>query len=252
MTCRAVAVFTFVAGLLFGFRADAALVTYDASSGLPPESVGWVYHDEAIPPATVTVSGGVLNLGSTLENRAFWDIDLVGFGASGSEGMFMESTLRINSESHSVTGRGMEIITLGRSDGVTGSSIAVYAWEDRIFVQDTADTTVGTHFLDTTDGFHTYRAEILDDAFWIFVDNVLVLSGSTPIGPFGTPISYAKFGDGSEFSDNNTDWTTIVVGTLDEIGGPSIPEPSSLTLLALGACGIAGRGLRRRVRKQPD
>lgn len=48
---------------------DAATITYDASSGLLPQSVGWTYTDQATPPANAGVSGGILTLNSGVGNR---------------------------------------------------------------------------------------------------------------------------------------------------------------------------------------
>jgi hypothetical protein len=80
-------------------RTEAAIVTYDASSGLLPQSSGWIFTDQNNPSSTVSVSGGILTHESTLSNRAFWDLDLDAVnGTPGDSGVFMESTLKIVTE----------------------------------------------------------------------------------------------------------------------------------------------------------
>ena len=209
--------------------AAANIVEYDASSGLLPQSVGWSYSDQATPPASATVSGGILTLSSDVGNRAKWDLNPVP-GTLGNDGAFIEATARIVSEQHTSAGRGTGLSSLGHADGVIATNLDLYAWEDRIFVNDANDITVGTHLMDTTNALHKYRVELLRTQYWVFVDDKLVLAGTTPLTPSSLNGIAGGFGDGSVFSGGITEWAKIKIGSLADIGGPTVPEPSTFVL----------------------
>lgn len=228
---------------------DADIITYDASSGLLPQDAGWTYTDRASPPANAGVSGGILTLDSGVGNRARWDLNPVP-GTPGNDGMFMEATMRVIGEQHTPADRGVTLPHVGHADGVIESGVDLYAWEDRIFLNDFDDITVGTHFMDTTDALHAYRIELLRTRYWVFVDDNLVLSGMTQVNPSSSNGVVGGFGDGSRYSGGITEWTKITIGSLADVGGPTIPEPSTLILSAFAILGLAGYGWRRRLRQR--
>ncbi len=220
--------------------AFAAIVTYDASTGLLPQATGWTYNVTGPgSPPTVSVGGGILTLDSPVNSRGFWEMNPVP-ATPGTNGVFMEATVRVVSESHTVSGRGATLPHVGHGDGVTGSGVDLYAWTDRIFVNDGNDVTVATYLMDTTDAFHNYRVELLLSQFKVFVDGTLVLSGTTPTVP--TPINaiQGRFGDASILSGGITEWTLVRVGAIPA------PEPASIALFSFGGVGLL---LARRRRK---
>lgn len=219
------------------------IIEYDATSGLLPQNLGWSYSDQANPPASEIVSGGILTLNSAVTNRARWDLNPLP-STPGNAGVFMEATVRIVSEQHTSTSRGIALPQVGHADGVSESGIDLYAWTDRIFVNDFDDVTVGTYFMDTTDQQHTYRVELLLSKYWVFVDDNLVLAGTTPVYPSALNGVGGGFGDGSTFSGGTSEWSTIRLGSLDAINGPTVPEPSTCLLVGL----IVGYFCRRRGR----
>lgn len=225
--------------------AVAASYEYDASSGLLPQNVGWLYTDEANPPASAAVSGGVLTHNSAIDNRAQWALNPVP-GTPGADGAFMEATARIVTGQHTSNDRGIGF-SVGFGDGAVGSILDLHFWEDRIFINDVNDITVGTHFMDTTDVLHTYRVEILNTQYWVFVDNWLVFQGTTPAVPTALNQVGGAFGDGSAFSGGTTEWAKVRIGSLADVGGPTIPEPASFLLASL-ASGAFMRGRRSRGR----
>lgn len=160
--------------------------------------------------------------------------------------MFMEATARVISEQHTLAGRGATLPHVGHADGVIESGVDLYAWEDRIFLNDSNDITVGTHFMDTTDALHTYRIELLRSLYWVFVNDNLVLRGTTQVNPSSLNGVVGGFGDGAIYSGGITEWTRITIGSLADVGGPTIPEPSTLRLSAFAILGLAGYGWRRR------
>jgi uncharacterized protein YjbI with pentapeptide repeats len=213
--------------LFTGARTFAAVIEYDASSNLLPQNMGWSYTDEATPPANAVISSGILTLNSDVGNRAQWEISPVP-NTPGNDGVFMEAIARIVSEQHTRPDRGAALPQIRHSDGVVESVLDLYAWEDRIFVNDSNDITVGTHFMDTTDALHTYRVELLHTQYWVFVDDNLVLAGSTPVSPSAVNGIVGGFGDFSARSGGITRWTKIRIGSLADIGGPTEPAPFSI------------------------
>jgi hypothetical protein len=217
-------------------RTEAAIVTYDASSGLLPQSSGWIFTDQNNPSSTVSVSGGILTHESTLSNRAFWDLDLDAVnGTPGDSGVFMESTLKIVTEFNTSSERGVQIATAGAADGVNGSIVRLVGNEDRVFLQDDfTDQMLTSVVMDTTDAFHTYRLEILQEKVWLFIDGNFATSATTSVAPFATLDIGGNFGDGSVFSESVTERMSVIVGSLADIGGPSMPEPATGCMLMLG------------------
>ena len=208
------------------------IVTYDASGGGLPQSVGWTFTDQNNPPSIVAVAGGILTHDSAFSNRAFWDMDLDALnGTVGDMGVFMESTVKIVSEFNTVTGRGNErgvgIATAGAANGVTGSIVRLVGNEDRVFLQDDlTEQVLASVAMDTTDAFHTYRLEILQEKVWLFVDGRLAASSTTSVTPFATLDIGGNFGDGTVFSGSLTERKSVIIGSLADIGGPTVPEPS--------------------------
>jgi len=225
--------------------AAANISEYDAASGLAPQAFGWAFTDQLNPPATTSVAGGILTFNSGPANRAYWQLFPVP-ATSGNDGAFMEATMRVVSEQHTGLDRGASLISLGHADGAIESNVDLYAWEDRIFLNDFDDNVVGTQFLDTTDAFHTYRVELLRTQFWVFVDDQLVFDGTTPVGALALNGVQGTFGDGSAFSASMTQWTKVLVGSLADIGGPTVPEPATCVLAGLALVALAGRRRSRR------
>ncbi len=241
----------FLAASVVTSSARAAIVTYDASTNLLPQSVGWTYTSAGVAP-TVFVGGGILTLDAPTVrgSRGFWSFDVgTVTGTPSGSGIFMEVEVRIVSESHTNSNRGLDIIELADTNGVVSSEVDTWAWTNRIFSNDTSDTTAVSKGIDTTDGFHTYRVELLGDKFWVFRDGAQLMHGISPFVPFGTTSGpndfYGFFGDTSGGSGSYSEWKKVTIGSLADIGGPTVPEPTSIALLSLGGVGVL-LGRRRR------
>ncbi len=166
---------------------EGAVIIYDASSGMLPQSVGWTFTDQNNPPSNVTVAGGILTHNSAFSNRAGWEMDLDAVnGTLGDMGVFMESTAKIVSEFNTLTGggheRGVGLAAAGAANSVNGSIVSLVGNEDRVFLQDgLTDQVLVSVAMDTTDAFHTYRLELLQEKVWLFVDGLLAASSTTSV-----------------------------------------------------------------------
>lgn len=215
----------------------AGTLTYNPASGLLPEqsSAAWSYVTNNGTPPTRTVSGGTLTLTSGITPRGFWNGNLLQAGVSAGSNLFMETTARVVSESHTSTKRGENIFQLERTTaGLSGTTNEVdgYAWTDRIFWTNSLDQVVGQYLVDTTVD-HTYRLEIDGDNDYIFVDGVLagaVLNNTYQNGdPNQQNVLNAVFGDGTAASGGTTVYSQVIAGSLEAAivqDNPVIPSES--------------------------
>lgn len=221
--------------------AEAGMIEYLASSGVLPQSPNWV--TSATPPIA-SVSGGVLTLDATVQPRGNWLTNAAAL--PGGTGVYMRSKVQVVSEAHTRTDRGVGIMSVQQADGAFESYADVYAWTDRIIVNDSNDDVVATYFMDTTSRFHTYRVELVLSDFKVFVDGNEVLSGTTPLLPTSTNRLRGIWGDPSAGSVSVSKWTSVRVGSLNGPSIQSVPEPGSLVLLGSGALGMLWARRRRR------
>ncbi len=230
--------------LLMSRPASADVITYNAVSGLLPESVGWVFLDAPDPSNEIFVSGGVLSITTTkLESTADWGYDLTS-QSSNDSGMFMEVSMKLLEETHARADRGLHLFGMRNGNDNTGmaSELEVWAHEDDLTVLGGLGTILSVIPFDTTDDFHVYRMELFEGRYWIFIDGELGLSGESIDIPFSGVTRAGVFGAASTFSVSSSQWTTVTIGSLADAGGPTIvPESNSLAFLGIGALGIAGR-----------
>jgi len=225
-----------LSAIIWAGTAKAGIISYDASTGLLPHDTGWAVTATG-SSGSVAVGGGVLSVSAGIGNRRNWTLNPVP-GVPGDAGLFMESTVRVVSESHTAADRGISILGTGHADGVNAAVFDLYAWTDRIFLQDVFDQTIATYHLDTTAGFRKYRLEALLGKYWVFVDDQLVLSGTAATVPYPQNIIAGGFGVGGNASGGSAEWKSVRLGSLAEIGGPTVPEPGSLLLLSSGTLGL--------------
>ena len=213
---------------------QAGTVTYDPTLGTLPDQQGWTYSATGAGPSVLSVSGGVLNLTVGLADRGYWDYNLLSAGNTSGTDVSMESTLRILSEDHTSSTRGVSIFELQRTTaGATGTTNEVdgYAWTNGIFWTNSVGAVVGQFLLDTTVD-HTYRLELDGDNAYVYVDGSLVGAVLNNTYENGDPnqgdVLRARFGDASAFSGSSTEWVSVTAGALSESisqDDPVLPEP---------------------------
>ena len=219
--------------------ARASEIAYDASSGNVPESVGWSYTPDT---ATRSVAGGIMTFNSDVASRAGWTFDMGSAGFSSATGVFQSSTVKLDSDTHTSSNRGLHILELDAGDGAHEVDIDVFAQADQVFpIMD--GTRLGTVMLDTTDTFHTYRLNLVGDDYSFLVDGTVRLSGTiVPDGDSDPAFLEADFGDQTGFAGGQSEWTNVTIGSIE-----ATPEPASVLLLGTGGgLGLTLVGLRKR------
>jgi hypothetical protein len=229
--------------VLAPFACQASTITYDASSGNAPESVGWSYTPDT---ATRSVAGGILTFNSDVASRAGWSFDMGSAGFSSATGVFESSTVKIDSETHTSSTRGLHVLELDAGDGAQEVDIDVFAQADQVFPIMNG-TRLGTVMLDTTDAFHTYRLDLTGDNYSFLVDGTVRLTGTVvPSSDGDPPFLEAEFGDQSGSAGSQSEWTNVTIGSIE-----ATPEPASVLLLGSGGLGLMTVGVRKRLQRKP-
>lgn len=200
----------------------AATITYDPSTGLLPDQAGWVYTQTGGGPTSIAATGGLLSLNVGVTPRGSWNYNLLSAGNSPGQSIFMESTVRVISESHTSSNRGVSIFELeNTTQGASGYTNEVdgYAWSNKIFWTNSVGTVVGSATVDTST-FHTYRLELDGNNAFVYVDGQevgAVLNNSYLNGDPSQPdVLRAHFGDSTVASGSVTDWQLVRAGLLSD------------------------------------
>jgi len=220
-------------------RAEAALITYDASTGLRPEEVGWTFHDEHNPSSDVVLDDDVLRLTSGLNNRAYWDVVVPLPGTAIDSGVFVHTVARVVDEYHSRYQKGPTVGTLVHSYSGQYSAVRCNVQMDKVLLlDDRFGVLVAEVSLDTTE-FHDYRLELNREAFRLFIDGDLCAHGTVSLRPYPDEGFSAVFGDGTFASGSTVEFKSVAAG--------AIPEPSTLAIWSLlASLGLSVAWWRRR------
>lgn len=208
---------------------DAAVINWDAGSGLGPESVGYTLIDTANPEDPVlTASTLTLSTDSAAEGMQYrMNEGELSFGSS----VTVEFRMRMASSSATSANRRGAYVGIVASDNVF---ITLWIGVDDLRFTGGDDTVLASNSTIDTDGaFHDYRLEIGGTAagapVQLFQDEVAVLSSTltetTLPGLMGAPA--IGFGDGTSFESGTSEWQTFSHNA-------GIPEPSSVWLVLLG------------------
>ncbi len=224
---------------------------YDASERKLPDSSGWIYHrPEAGSSEAEISSSGLLAHNAEMKSYSYWFSTLPVSRAPKDAGMFMEVTAKLNSEKHTNQRRGYCLMGLAEITPTNVRGFSVSLWENQIFVIDSNDESIQGAKIDwdTTDHFHTYRAEVKGDRFWVYIDGQEKLSGHVPTYPTRPEVTdllpddqktlprlWAKFGDGSSMSQSVTETKSVTFGSLSALGGPTaLRQPTDYDDLLTG------------------
>ena len=232
--------------LLGTMSAPGATVSWEASSGLGPESEGYVLFDTATPEDPV-LSGSILTLSTDTAAEVMQyriNENQLSFGSS----VTVEFRMRVVSSSSDTT------IRRGAYVGVVASdNVFLSLWmgvDDLRFTGGDNSVLDSNASIDTDDAFHDYRLEIggttAGAPVRLFQDESGVLTGSltatTLPGLMGAPS--IGFGDGTSFESGASEWMSFSHNA-------GIPEPSSCWLFLSGA-GFALIWRRRVIGKTAD
>lgn len=194
---------------------------YDASSGQMPQQGGWTFQGNEM----ATMQSGTLLHDAQSGGQGFWTATTPIDAANDGPGIFMETTAKILEENHTSTIAGLTLLDI-RSHNLAA---ALVAQDNGIIIRDTAGSAIDRLKMDTTDGFHTYRLEMADETFWLFVDGELKLHETAaqlrPPQVNGNSESdlVATFGDASGVeSVSSTEYRHVSFGDLSAEGGPTV------------------------------
>lgn len=227
---------------LGGGTAEAAVVTWEASSGLTPDQTTqpWELGDTATPEDPI-LSGGVLTLGtSAIEENLFYiqsgdSIDMPSM-------LVIEATVRFVSGSSADASRAPAAINFTTSPGVGNY---LFIDQDVIFTNSDGSTRGASAAVDTDEALHLYRIEVSGTAtgsmIQIFQDGNLKLSGATfTDSTFNGTVPRVAFGEISILSTGTSEWTRV---SHNAYALTAIPAPATATMFALFATPLL---LRRR------
>ncbi len=194
---------------------------YDASSEQLPQQGGWTFHGDEM----ATMQSGSLLHDTKSGGQGFWTATAPFDATVDDPGVFMETTARIQEENHTSTVAGLTLLDI-RSHNLAA---ALVAQDNGVSIRDAAGSVVDGLKMDTTDGFHTYRLEMADETFWLFVDGELKLHETVAqlrpaqVNGNSAPDLVATFGDTfGKKSKSRTEYQHVSFGNLSADGGPTV------------------------------
>jgi len=202
---------------------NAEVISWQASSGLTPDQVGFELVDSSSPENPV-LNNSVL----TISNDSSSERMFYGTREPSTPLLFptvFEASFQMKyiSSTSSFNGRraaGVFVTTSANS----GSNL--YIGNDTIFLSQNMNTQGPAASVDTNDSFHDYLLRIDGNAVSVFQDGNLVLSGNTinDVNEIGSS-PRVLFGDVTSLASGTSEWSSFSHNA-------AIPEPSSIILLS--------------------
>lgn len=230
----------FLAALLAG-PASAAVITWDAASGLLPDQAGpWTLADgsSAHDP---TLASGVMTLTTEADYSRYMYYELGGAGVAfpGSGSYWVEATLKVDSAA-TVPGwwRAPVVIGMGFDNG---NFATLELASDSAWIRDGNNSSSAWATVDTDDAFHTWRLEVDgQDAgaqVRVYQDGIEILAAPGVFYNGGTRSVF--WGDATVLSYGTSEWQTVSTNLA------VVPVPAAAWLLGSAVAGLAGLGRRR-------
>ncbi len=229
--------------------AQAALVTWQASSGLTPDAAvpQWQLVDDA-SPENPSLSGGVLTIGGNqIAEQMYYSMSGTDTDFSGGATYWLEARLRVNTQSW-IADWWRAPVTM--AIGFDGGGLAVFELRrDSIYLRN-GNNSLGVlnNTVDTDTDFHLYRMEVLGSTAGstvnVYQDGVLVLTDNSVFN-FGSG-NRVFWGDSSIIAGGRSEWTYVATNLAGGVTAPNppqpAPEPGTLALAALAL--LAARAVR--------
>ncbi len=200
---------------------------YDAARGGLPQDAGWTFQQDKLGE-TAQVQSNALVHDATGKGSSFWTAARP-VSESATSGIYMETSAKILEESHTSTTAGVTLLDI--SQPVTGGILAasLLAQDNMLLLRDSHQNILTTIPMKTTDRVHTYRLELADGTFWLFVDGELKEFASAPqlvrpiTGMNAVSQITARFGDTfAATSSSRVEYQQVSFGELADEGGPTV------------------------------
>ncbi|VGO12917.1 hypothetical protein PDESU_01471 [Pontiella desulfatans] len=207
----------------------ASVMSWNASSGLTPDQVGYQLLDNA-SPENPTISSSVMTLSTSSANENMYFSYSEPTETLDFPGVFEASfTMRLISGSNGYDGRAPAGVFITVSNNV-GSSL--WIGQDELFMGRNFASKGPSVSVDTDGAFHDYLFRISGSSVSIYQDGSLVLSDSTltAASEFGVNKRVA-FGEATGLEYGTSEWKSFSHNA-------AIPEPGTIALV-----GIFGGGL---------
>ena len=206
---------------------NAAVITWDASSGQTPDQMGYELVDNSNPENPI-LNGSILTIGNNSASESMY----YAYREPTSSLLFpsvFEASFRMRYVSGSQSYNGRSPAGVFVTTGATGEGVGLYIDAGRVFLSDTFVSPGPVAAVDTDSVFHDYLLRIDGGAVSVFQDGGLILSGSTKTSftEMGTS-PRVLFGDGTTLESGTSEWANFSHNA-------AIPEPSTAVLLGVSA-----------------
>jgi len=206
----------------FTLAANAAVISWDASSGLTPDQVGFELINSSIPENPI-LDGSTLTIANDSSPEKMYYVTSEPAVSLLFPSVF-EAFFRMKYVSSTSNWSGRRaagvFVTVNANTGCN-----FYIGNDSIFLSNLV-TQGPSAIVDTNDEFHDYLLRVEGSAVSVFQDGSLVLSGSTLVSAdeYG-PSPRVAFGDITTLAFGTSEWQSFSHNAM------AIPEPSSILLL---------------------
>ena len=245
--------FTIITITIIALASSAgAAVLYDGAIGGTPNTQGWNYLTDPLGGASAThsESGGVTTLDTTpvTADSAGYFSEIPQFGLlkhpslgaldrNDGDGFTLRLTAMVVSELHtSIDRAGFSIIVL-TSDN---KGIELAFWPGTVWAQSTTFTHAEEIAFATNAAMVVYDVAVQDNGYDLYADDALILSGSlrdysAHPHPVYSETDFLFFGDDTSSAQAEVDISYV------EVLDYAVPEPATLTLLALAGAALLRR-----------
>ncbi|TWU05281.1 Serine/threonine-protein kinase PknB [Symmachiella macrocystis] len=200
--------------------------TFVAGNGLP-QDVGWTFQQDNLGGNAQAKLNSLVH-DATGNGSSYWTTTWPA-SESATSGVYMETSAKIIEESHTSTTAGVALLDISLPMNGEVLAASLLAQDNMLLLRDSHQNILTTVSMNTTDRVHTYRLELAEGTFWLFVDGELKEFASAPqlvrpnTGMNGISQPTARFGDTfAATSSSRVEYQHVFYGELADEGGPTV------------------------------